>query len=196
LNFFSKPQESSMTTIFSAPTIGDPRATGIKNGGIKAFESDIVYPVSRLVNNQFASGKQMEFRWRSDSNRFWSPRDTKLYVKYQLMFGQKHGGATNGAPLNYGADEATRKSVLEAVRHVRLTAAPNTALFDGGMRYLQNSVVVENQTKPYTAAMAQLLTSKSRSRCAVHFRIRAFGCGLKLARTESVLGACRPGQIV
>ena len=34
-----------MTTIFSAPTIGDPRATGIKNGGIKAFESDIVYPV-------------------------------------------------------------------------------------------------------------------------------------------------------
>jgi hypothetical protein len=39
-----------MATIFSAPTVGDPRATGIKNGGIKAFESDIVYPVSRLTN--------------------------------------------------------------------------------------------------------------------------------------------------
>jgi hypothetical protein len=38
-----------MATIFSAPQIGDPRATGIKNGGIKAFESDIVYPVSRLT---------------------------------------------------------------------------------------------------------------------------------------------------
>jgi hypothetical protein len=70
-----------MTTIFSAPTVGDPRATGIKNGGIKAFESDIVYPVSRLVGPQFKAGKQMEFRWRSDSNRFWSPRDTKLYVR-------------------------------------------------------------------------------------------------------------------
>jgi hypothetical protein len=37
-----------MATIFSAPTIGEPRAVGIKNGGIKAFESDIVYPMSRL----------------------------------------------------------------------------------------------------------------------------------------------------
>jgi hypothetical protein len=44
------------------------------------------------------------------------------------------------------------------IRNVRMTAAPNTCLFDGGMRYLQNSVVVENQTEPYTAAMAQLVT--------------------------------------
>ena len=41
---------------------------------------------------------------------------------------------------------------------MRITAAPNTSLFDGGVRYLQNSVVVENQTQPYSARMAQLLT--------------------------------------
>jgi hypothetical protein len=51
-----------MTTIFSAPTVGDPCATGIKNGGIKSFESDIVYPVSQLVNDQFKAGRQLEFR--------------------------------------------------------------------------------------------------------------------------------------
>ena len=75
-----------MATIFSAPQIGDPRATGIKNGGIKAFESDIVYPVSRLTtpDGTWSGGKQLEFRWRSDSSRFWSPRDTKLYVKYKV----------------------------------------------------------------------------------------------------------------
>ena len=147
-----------MTTIFSAPTIGDPRATGIKNGGIKAFESDIVYPVSRLVDDNFTAGKQMEFRWRSDSNRFWSPRDTKLYVKYQVMFGNQHGEQNTGAAKTYGTDAATRKAALAAAKNVRITAAPNTCLFDGGIRYLQNSVVVENQTEPYTAAMAQLVT--------------------------------------
>jgi hypothetical protein len=65
-----------MATIFSAPQIGDPRATGIKNGGIKAFESDIVYPVSRLTtpDGTWSGGKQLEFRWRSDSSRFWSQR--------------------------------------------------------------------------------------------------------------------------
>ena len=53
-----------MATIFSAPQIGDPRATGIKNGGIKAFESDIVYPVSRLTtpDGTWSGGKQLEFR--------------------------------------------------------------------------------------------------------------------------------------
>jgi hypothetical protein len=35
------------------------------------------------------------------------------------------------------------------VKNVRITAAPNNSLFDGGVRYLQNSVVVENQTQPY-----------------------------------------------
>ena len=58
-----------MTTIFSALQITDPRSAGIKNGGVKAFESDIVYPVSRLRSQDgtWSGGKQMEFRWRSDS---------------------------------------------------------------------------------------------------------------------------------
>jgi hypothetical protein len=43
----------------------------------------------------------------------------------------------------------------DKVRSVRVTAAPNTALFDGGMRYLQNNVTVEHQPHPYTSAMAQ-----------------------------------------
>eukprot|EP01046_Picozoa_sp_COSAG06_P114379 COSAG06_NODE_61185_length_268_cov_0.917160_1_plen_76_part_01 len=75
-----------MTRSFSAPQRGDRRATGIKNGGIKAFESDIVYHVSRLTtpDGTWSGSKQLEFRWRSDSSRFWSPRDTKLYVKYKV----------------------------------------------------------------------------------------------------------------
>ena len=52
--------------------------------------------------------------------------------------------------------DMTRNS--DKVRSVRVTAAPNTAIFDGGMRYLQNNVTVEHQPHPYTSAMAQLLT--------------------------------------
>ena len=253
-----------MTTIFSAPQINDPRAAGIKNGGVKAFESDIVYPVSRLRSQDgtWSGGKQMEFRWRSDSSRFFSPRDTKLCVKYKVAFGPSMtqaqeqivaldteitsagGGFVPGAvvgttPTQIGSEmtpaaasfkrvgvikqhtdhsdkaftiilddpETTFLKVVDSsnaatenlaflndagtlvsysigtanivsisavsalqavdlstpdgkdeVRNVRLTAAPNTSLFDGGVRYLQNSVTVENQTQPYTAAMAQLLT--------------------------------------
>eukprot|EP01047_Picozoa_sp_COSAG01_P073496 COSAG01_NODE_12003_length_1818_cov_1.761489_2_plen_426_part_01 len=143
-----------MATIFSAPTIGDPRATGIKNGGIKAFESDIVYPMSRLSTDDdtWSAGKQMEFRWRSDSNRFWSPKDTRLYVKYKLEFAPPVGGS-DGTPL-----DLSNAAAADQVKSVRVTAAPNTALFDGGVRYLQNNVTVEHQPHPYTAAMAQMLT--------------------------------------
>ena len=151
--FYAKVNRRTMATIFSAPQVGEARATGIHERGIKAFESDIVYPVSRLTtpDNTWSGGKQLEFRWRSDSSRFWSPRDTRLYVKYKVGFGPKAGQA-NGAP-----QDLTTSGGIDAVRNVRLTAAPNTALFDGGVRYLQNSVVVENQTQPYSAAMAQLL---------------------------------------
>jgi hypothetical protein len=149
-----------MATIFSAPTIGEPRAVGIKNGGIQQVETDIVRPMSRLSTSDdtWQPGKQMEFRWRSDSSRYWSPRDTKLYVKYQLQFGAPNEPSSDipavppkAAPLDMSINQ-------DKVRSVRVTAAPNTALFDGGMRYLQNNVTVEHQPHPYTSAMAQLLT--------------------------------------
>lgn len=75
-----------MATIFSAPEIGDPRAVGVKNGEVKEFTSNIIYPVSRIVKGEFTESKQLEFRWGSDSSRFWSPRDTKLMVKYEIAF--------------------------------------------------------------------------------------------------------------
>jgi hypothetical protein len=143
-----------MATIFSAPTIGDPRAVGIKNGGISKFETDIVRPMTRLSTDDdtWAAGKQLEFRFRSDSSRFFSPKDSRLYVKYKLEFGQPVGGGTT-VPL-----DLSTAADADKVKSVRVTAAPNTVLFDGGVRYLQNNVMVEHNPHPYTAAMAQLLT--------------------------------------
>ena len=88
-------------------------------------------------------------------------------MKYQLQFGAPHGAANGNADITAAADDVldfdgatlpVSKARLARIKNVRMTAAPNTCLFDGGMRYLQNSVVVENQTEPYTACMAQLVT--------------------------------------
>ena len=168
-NFFVGQYKHTMATIFSAPEIGDPRATGIKNGGVTSFGADIVYPTSRLTtpDGTWSGGKQLEFRWRSDSSRFWSPRDTKLYVKYKVGFGPK-AGETDGAAQNL----ATAAGV-DAVKNVRITAAPNTSLFDGGVRYLQNSVVVENQTEPLLGGQVWLTCFQTPHRVGHMLLVRA-----------------------
>ena len=128
--------------IFSAPEIGSAQAVGVKNNGIKEYTHDIIYPVSDIRRAQFTANKQLEFRWRSDSSRYFLPSQSKMVVSYEVAF----------------ADPAGDKFLTDTLHDaVRITAAPNTCIFDGGMRYSQNSVTVENQTQPYTAAMTSLL---------------------------------------
>ena len=128
--------------IFSAPEIGSAQAVGVKNNGIKEYTHDIIYPVSDIRRAQFTANKQLEFRWRSDSSRYFLPSQSKMVVSYEVAF----------------ADPAGNRFLADKLHDdVRITAAPNTCLFDGGMRYSQNSVTVENQTEPYTAAMTSLL---------------------------------------
>jgi len=130
-----------MATVFSAPEINSAEAVGVKSGGIRAFDQDVVYSVSRLVRDEAQGSKQLEFRWRSDSSRFFSPKDTKLLVEYEMAFCKTAG--TFEDPAGYTG--------------CRFTAAPNTALFDGGAKYMQNSTLIENSTEPYTQAMCSLL---------------------------------------
>ena len=132
-----------MATVFSAPEIGSAQAVGIKNSGIREFTHDVVNPVSRIERDQFTGSKQLEFRWRSDSSRFWSPRDSKLKVTYDIAFASTAGSFD--------------KPNVTAHNSVRMSAIPNTVIFGGGMRYMQNSVLIENNTDPVTCGMANLL---------------------------------------
>jgi hypothetical protein len=74
-----------MATVFSAPEINSAESVGVKSGGIKAFDTDVIRPVSNLIRDEFSGSKQLEFRWRSDSSRFFSPKDTKLKVEYEIV---------------------------------------------------------------------------------------------------------------
>ena len=131
-----------MTTLFKAPQIGEPRSVGVKNGGVTSYDTRIVKPVSRIVGDSVTPGTQVEFRWRSSSSAYHNPRETKLAVKYQVMFGPQVGvnklaqgditaGATNDAILG-----------AQCPSNVRFTACPNTCLFGDGAQYQVNSTMV------------------------------------------------------
>ena len=63
----------------------------MKNGGVTSYDTRIVKPVSRIVGDSVTTGTQVEFRWRSSSSAYHNPRETKLAVKYQVMFGPQVG---------------------------------------------------------------------------------------------------------
>ena len=141
-----------MTTLFKAPQIGEPRATGVKNGGVQSYDQRVIHPVSRIVDDAFTPGKQIEFRWRSDSSNYWNPRETKLAVKFKVMV----------APVEVASDE-TEGALAACDRdnlppNLRMTACPVACLFQDGARYEANSTVIENQPSYYDAAMTNLYT--------------------------------------
>jgi hypothetical protein len=121
--------------------IGSAESVGVKAGGIMAFDQDTIRPVSNLIRDEFSGSKQLEFRFRSDSSRFFSPKDTKLKVEYELAFCKTAGSFADNTEHDM----------------CRFTACPGMALFDGGLKYMCNNTLVENQTEPYTASMATLL---------------------------------------
>jgi hypothetical protein len=75
-----------MSAPWTAPTADSPAAVGLKNGGLREITTDIIYPVSRAEKGSFQSGVQQEFRWRSDSSRYWLPRESRLYAEIEFAF--------------------------------------------------------------------------------------------------------------
>ena len=142
-----------MTTLFRAPQIGEPRSTGVKNGGVTSYDTRIVKPVSRIVGDSVTPGTQVEFRWRSSSSAYHNPRETKLAVKYQVMLGP----TTSDAGVTAGAtNDAVQGKFLPS--NVRFTACPNTCLFGDGAQYQVNSTMIENQPNYYDACKVKMYT--------------------------------------
>ena len=140
--------------VFGAPKVGSASAIGSRYGNISGTSTDIIYPVSKLVNGQFQEGRTVEFNWKSDKHRHWHPRSTRLVHEFQFKFGEVDetcAAVTTGPDTSAG----TRPS-----KSVRFTALPGHALYGNGQaRFVQNSVVLENQNHLYDASMVQLLTT-------------------------------------
>ena len=142
--------------VFGAPKVGSAAAIGSRYGNISGTSTDIIYPVSKLVNGQFQEGRTVEFNWKSDKHRHWHPRSTRLVHELQFKFGEVDetcAAVTTGPAASAG---------VRPSKSVRLTALPGHALYGNGQaRFAQNSVVLENQNHLYDASMVQLLTTQN-----------------------------------
>ena len=93
---------------FNAPAIGDPRAVGSKFGSSSGTSTDIIYPTSKQVDDAFQPGRTLEFAFKSDQHRFWSPKNTRLMVEYEMLFGEtEETFSREGQPAGGAADEAS-----------------------------------------------------------------------------------------
>jgi hypothetical protein len=143
---------STMATGFSAPTVGEARATGIKNSGISEYGADVIQPVTSITGAQFTPGKQIEFRVRSSASRWLNWRETKLMVRYKVAFGNEtaDGAAGNNPPCDR----------TQLPPNVYMQACANSQLFEA-VRLVQNGQTIENQSAYPTCAAANLYTKYS-----------------------------------
>ena len=138
---------------FNFPAIGDPRAVGSKFGSSSGTSTDIIYPVSKQVDDAFQPGRTLELAWKSDQHRFFSPKNTRLMVEYELMFGEVD---TTCADIVKGPEDSTGAPPSSSVR---MTCMPNSTLFDSQVRFVANNTVVEQSNFYSDLCQAQLLTT-------------------------------------
>eukprot|EP01043_Picozoa_sp_COSAG02_P060176 COSAG02_NODE_7809_length_2837_cov_2.415997_2_plen_663_part_01 len=142
-----------MSDPFAYKEIGDPTVAGSKWGQTSGTSTDVIYPVSQLLDDSFKEGSTISFQWRSDRYRHWSPRNTRLFVEYEAMFGECNETAAN--VVTGPTDTAARPS-----RSLRVTSMPNASLFSSQARFVQNNVTVETTNHLYEQTqLQQLLTT-------------------------------------
>ena len=140
---------------FNFPQIGDARAVGSKFGSTSGTSTDIIYPVSKLVDDGFQPGRTIEFNFKSDQHRFVSLRNSRLSVEYEFQFGETNETCSDAV---VGAQD---KNPAPPSRSLRMTSLPNASLFDSQVRSVVNNVVLENTNNYYDVAQAQLLTTSN-----------------------------------
>ena len=107
LFFCLQSKESRLTaptatmSVFSAPKVGSSAAIGSRYGDISGTSTDILYPVSKLVNDQFQEGRTIEFNWKSDKHRHWHPRSTRLVHEFEFKFGEEWPCVAQTNPFIY-----------------------------------------------------------------------------------------------
>ena len=142
--------------VFNAPKIGSPRAIQSRYGNTSGTSTDIVYPVSRITHGSFASGKTLEFNFRSDKHRHALLRSSRLVVHMEHKFGEVDSTcASVTGPKDQSSGSRPSKSIMYATM-------PNTTLFGTGQaRYVLNSVVVTNQNHLLDSSLVQLLLTQN-----------------------------------
>ena len=143
-----------MSDPFAYKEIGDPTVAGSKWGQISGTSTDVIYPVSQLIDDNFKEGSTVSFNWRSDRFRHWSARNTRLMIEYEAMYGECN--ETCADPATGPANAFARPP-----RSLRMTSMPNSCMFSSQARFVQNNVTLKTTNNLYEQTQLQLLlTSK------------------------------------
>ena len=156
---------------FNFPAIGDPRAVGSKFGSSSGTSTDIIYPVSKQVDDAFQPGRTLELAWKSDQHRFFSPKNTRLMVEYELMFGEVD---TTCADIVKGPEDSAGAPPSSSVR---MTCMPNSTLFDSQVRFVANNTVVDGRAAALLFGRSRASTSLGLSGRGACHRRRGRSCG-------------------
>ena len=144
-----------MSDPFAYKEIGDPTVAGSKWGQTSGTSTDIIYPVSQLIDDNFKEGSTVSFNWRSDRYRHWSARNTRLMVEYEAIFGECN--ETCADPTK-GPQAGAR---ARPSRSLRMTSMPNSCLFSSQARFVQNNVTLETTNNLYEQTQLQLLLTSN-----------------------------------
>ena len=98
--------------------------------------------MSQQVDKAFQPGRQQQFEWRSDPNRYFLPRATRLALEMEFMFGEVD-------TTKKDVTKAPKDAFAPPSRDVSLCALPGAQLFDSQVRFTANNTVIE-QTNYYS----------------------------------------------
>ena len=73
---------------FAFKTVGDPTVASSKFGSTSGSSIDIIRPVAQQVDDAFQPGRVQTFEWKSDPNRYYHPRHTRLALEMEFVFGE------------------------------------------------------------------------------------------------------------
>lgn len=139
---------------FNFPAIGDSRAVGYgKFGSTSGSSTDIIYPTAKLVDDAFQPGRVLNFEWKADQHRFWSPKNTRLFMELELAYGEVDATCSDAVTGPEDGKEAPPS------RSLRMSALPAAQVFDSQMRFSANNTVVEQTNFYADMAQAQVLTT-------------------------------------
>ena len=132
------PTSTMAQNPFDFPEMGSARAQGFgKFGSSSGTSTDIIRPGAQQVDDAFQPGRVQTIEFKADQHRFWSPRQTRLALELEFMFGEVD---TTCADAVAGPVDG---KFAPPSRDLYMTALPGAQLFNSQVRFSANNTVIE-----------------------------------------------------
>eukprot|EP01046_Picozoa_sp_COSAG06_P075663 COSAG06_NODE_23753_length_682_cov_2.265866_1_plen_207_part_10 len=126
---------------------------GSKYGNTSGTHMETIYPVTEMLHGEAREGRTVVFRIQSDENKHLLPRNSRLFVRYKIGYGEV--SSTASEPEKGPQDGKAAKPSP----YLRMAAFCNSALFDSQVRWVVSNITVESIPNFYTHTLVQAMLS-------------------------------------